>query len=134
MTEFPFGDKTYRIVTKESKITLPKALQTKAVKYYHTTLCHPGETRTELTMAQHYTWKGMRNTVEAVCKYCRICQLNKPKLRPVGHLPPKAAEEVPWETLCIDLIGPYLVAGQNKSEPDMRLHCLTMIGPVTGWF
>jgi hypothetical protein len=51
-TEFPFGDKTYRIVTKESKIVLPKALQTKEVKYNHTTLCHPGETQTELTMAR----------------------------------------------------------------------------------
>jgi hypothetical protein len=33
-----------------------------------------------------------------------------------------------------DLIGPYLIVGQNKSEPDMRLHCLTMTDPVTGWF
>ena len=57
--EFPFGDKKFNLVTKQDKIVLPTSLQTKAVKYYHTTLCHPGETRMELTMGQHYTWKGM---------------------------------------------------------------------------
>jgi hypothetical protein len=56
-TEFPFGDTTYKLITKEDKIVLP------AVKYYHKTLCHPGESLTELTMAQHFTWKGMQNTV-----------------------------------------------------------------------
>jgi transposase InsO family protein len=90
------------------------------------------ETRTELTMAQHYAWKGMRNTVVNVCKRCHMCQVNKPKLRPVGHLPPKKAEEGPWETLCIDLIGPYTIQGADKEE--LTLHCLTMIDPVTGWF
>jgi primosomal protein N'' len=55
-------------------------------------------------------------------------------MKALGHLPPKVAEEVPWETLCIDLIGPYLIEGQTKKEPDLKLHCLTMIDPVTGWF
>jgi hypothetical protein len=59
--------------------------------------------------------------------------LNKLKLKALGHLPPKVAEEVPWETLCIDLIGPYLIAGRTKKEPDMTLHCLTMIDPVMGF-
>jgi hypothetical protein len=61
-----------------------------------------------------------------------MCQVNKPKLRPVGHLPPKKAEEGPWETLCIDLIGPYTIQGADKEE--LTLHYLTMIDPVTGWF
>ena len=132
-TTFPFGDTEFRLITKEDKIVIPKSLQVKAVKYYHQTLCHPGETRTELTMGQHYTWMGMRKTVEKVCKYCRTCQLNKSKLRAMGHLPPKTAEEIPWERLCIDLIGPYTVAGRTKAA-ERTLHCLTMIDPATGWF
>jgi RNase H-like domain found in reverse transcriptase/Integrase zinc binding domain len=136
-TTFKFAGSDFRPVTKEDKIVLPKALQHKAVQYYHAILCHPGQTRTELTMAQHYTWVGMRNTVRQVCEHCGSCQLHKAKVqRSFGHLPPKKAEEGPWETLCINLIGPYLIKGQTQKQqdPDLTLHCLTMIDPVTGWF
>jgi transposase InsO family protein len=132
-SKFPFGDKEYELITKEDKIVLPRALQRKAVQWYHSTLLHPGETRTELTMSQHYTWKGMRKTIEDVCKRCSTCQLTKPKLRQVGHLPPKEPEEIPWERLCIDLIGPYTIGAKCKSD-ELTLHCLTMIDPATGWF
>ena len=94
---------------------------------------HPGTTRTELTMSQHYTWKGMRTTIKNVCQTCQLCQMHKPKVRRVGHLPPKTPEEIPWERLCIDLIGPYKV-GNPKRNDETTLHCLTMIDPVTGWF
>jgi predicted outer membrane repeat protein len=130
---FPFGDEEYCLITKGGKIVLPKSLQTKAVKWYHVQLMHPGETRTELTMAQHYTWVGMRNTVKQVCQYCPSCQLTKSKTQHYGHLPPKEANVRPWETLCIDLIGPYTI-GSKKNGDEVTLHCLTMIDPATGWF
>jgi Integrase zinc binding domain len=135
-TTFKFAGRDFKLVAKEDKIVLPKALQHKAVQYYHAILCHPGQTHTELTMAQHYTWVGMRNTVRQVCERCGSCQLHKAKKQHFGHLPPKKAEEGPWETLCIDLIGPYLIRGLNQQQrdPDLTLHCLTMIDPVTGWF
>ena len=48
-----------------------------------------------------------------------------------GLLPVKTAEIIPWHTLCVDLIGPYTFGkGKNK----LKLHCLTMIDPTTGWF
>jgi Integrase zinc binding domain len=129
-TTFKFAGCDFKLVTKEDKIVLPKALQHKAVQYYHAILCHPGQTRTELTMAQHYTWVGMRNTVQQVCERCSSCQLQKAKVQSFGHLPLKKAEEGPWETLCIDLIGPYLIKGKTwKHDPGLTLHCLTMINP-----
>ena len=131
--DFRRGDKTYSLVTKEGKIVLPRGMQKKVVEWYHGVLMHPGETRTELTIGQHYTWKGMRKTVQSVCQRCKACQLNKPKLRKLGHVPPKTAEEIPWERLCIDLIGPYTI-GNPKKKNHTTLHCLTMIDPVTGWF
>ena len=130
---FHRGDKTYDLVVKEDKIVLPKALQKRATEWYHAMLMHPGETRTELTMGQHFTWKKMRSTVQGVCQRCKACQLNKPKLRKLGHLPPKIPEEIPWERLCIDLVGPYTI-GDKKKKNEATLHCLTMIDPVTGWF
>ena len=130
---FHRGDKTYELVTKENKIVVPKSMQTPVVEWYHGVLMHPGETRTELTIGQHYTWKGMRKTVQTVCQSCQACQLNKPKVRKHGLLPPKIAEDIPWERLCIDLIGPYTV-GDPKKKDFATLHCLTMIDPATGWF
>ncbi len=125
------GDKNYDLFTKDGKIVVPKTLQKKAVQFYHALLMHPGETRTELTIAQHFTWKGMRKTVQSVCKNCSSCQLSKPRLQKLGKLPPKSAEIVPWETVCIDLIGPYTI---GKGTDEITLHCLTMIDPATGWF
>ena len=67
------GDHSYELVTCEDCIVLPKALQKKAVEWYHAMLLHPGETRMEITMAQHYTWKGMHKTVQSVCSRCQAC-------------------------------------------------------------
>ena len=37
---------------------IPKLLEKQVVEWYHNTLCHPGETRTELSIAQHIYWKN----------------------------------------------------------------------------
>jgi len=42
-------------------------------------------------------------------------------------------EEIPWERVCIDLVGPYTFGSPKKSD-ETTLHCLTMIDPATGWF
>ena len=49
----------------------------------------------------------------------------------MGHLPPKEPEVIPWQKLCINLIGPYAV-GMGKYAT--TLHALTMIVPATRWF
>lgn len=46
-----------------------------------------------------------------------------------GHLPAKIAEVVPWQTLCVDLIGPYTLGKKNK----LTIWAITMIDPSTGW-
>ena len=94
-------------------------------------LLHPGETRTELTMGQHHAWKGMRKDIQSICSRCAACQLHKPKNLKLGHLPPKLPDEIPWERLCIDLIGPYTISTNPSNES--TLHCLTMIDPTAGW-
>jgi hypothetical protein len=37
-----------------------------------------------------------------------------------------------WKVLCVDLIGPYTLRGQDGSSIDIM--CLTMINPATSWF
>ncbi len=93
--ERKFSGQTYTLVTRENKIVLPTSLQKKAVDWYHEILCHPGETRTELTMGQHFCWKGMQTTVVDVCKRCPTCQRNKLSRKKYGKLPAKEAEVTP---------------------------------------
>jgi hypothetical protein len=49
-----------------------------------------------------------------------------------GHLPEKEAESEPWEILCVDLIGPYIL--KRKGKKPLQLWCVTMIDPATSWF
>ena len=95
-------------------------------------LCHPGETQTEKTLRQHFDWKGLHTTVHGVCMKCPSCQREKITNHKYGKLPPKQAETNPWDTICLDLIGPYTIPQKGKNP--LKLWCLTMIDPATGWF
>ena len=88
----------------------------------------------ENTVNQHLTWKGLRKTVHDVCTKCDTCQRTKRTKKKYGHLPPKEAETIPWDTLCVDLIGPYKIPQSNKSDDPLTLWAVTMIDPATGWF
>lgn len=131
--QFAHGDKSFELITRHDKICVPKDLQLRAIEWYHTILMHPGETRTELTIGQHFFWKGMKEMIARECKRCQKCQFTKRKYRKLAKIPPKNPEAIPWERCCIDLIGPYDF-GKKNTPNHIRLHCLTMIDPATGWF
>ena len=38
----------------------------------------------------------------------------------------------PWDTLCVDFIGPYVIPRKGKNT--LKFWCLTMIDPATGRF
>jgi transposase InsO family protein len=40
---------------------------------------------------------------------------------------------MPWDKMCIDLIGPYTINRRGKLKP-LICKCVTMIDPATGWF
>ena len=40
---------------------------------------------------------------------------------------------MPWNKLCVDLIGPYFIQIKEKQKYT-NLKAVTMINPVTGWF
>ena len=81
---------------------------------------------------QHFDWRGLCTKVHNVCKKCPTCQRAKTKNQKYGKLPPKQAETNPWDTLCVDLIGPYTIPRKGKNP--LELWYLTMIYPVIGWF
>ena len=60
------GSKSYDLIVKHNKIVMPKPLQKHIVQWYHTQLCHPGETRTKQTIAQHFYWKNLQQIMHKV--------------------------------------------------------------------
>ena len=113
------GDKDHRLICRNNKICLPKALQRKNADWYHEMLCHPGDTWTEHTLRQHFDWRGLCKTFHDMCKKCPTRQRAKTTNQKYGKLPPKQAETNPWDTLWVDLIGPYMIPLKGKT----RLNC-----------
>jgi len=132
---YTFSNSAYELITKNDKIYVPKYLQHKCAGWYHFKLMHPGEQRLELNIAQHYAWIGLKSTCIHVCKRCENCAVSKKRDQKIGLLPPKPNPEIiPWNTLCINLVGPYKFGDEKKPETYIELHCMTMIDPATGFF
>lgn len=85
-------------------MALLPSLQQKTIDWYHDILCHPGTTRTEVTIRQHLDRKGLRTMGIATCKKCPSCQKAKPTNQKYGKLPAELAKQNPWHTLCVNLI------------------------------
>ncbi len=118
----------------QDRIYVPKALRKHVVDWYHTYLMHPGETRTEETIAQHLYSPNIRKLVQERVKSCDKCKLAKRKLVKYGLLPLKNVDTdiQPWRRLCVDCIGPYKIRRKNK--PPIEFQAGTMIDPATSWF
>ena len=83
-------------------------------------------------IAQHLHWPKLKDDCEHLVKLCPTCKRNKRKAKSHGLLPPKNDEVIPWDHLCIDLIGPYTIT--RKGQEDLICKCVTIIDPATGWF
>jgi len=130
-----FSDSTCELIAKNDEICVPKCLQHKRAEWCHLTLMHPGEQRLELTIAQHHTWIGLKATCEHACKHCDNCAVSKKRDQKKGLLPPKPNPDViPWQTLCVDPVGPYKFSDPEKPETHIELHCVTVMDPATGFF
>ena len=129
---FSTADKVREMVCYNGKIVIPTALQKEVIEWYHHYLSHPGINRTNETIGQHLWWPKMRMQITTSVRSCAICQRNKKQRKKYGHLPEKTAEAIPWDKLCVDLIGPYQF--KRKGLPTLICKCVTMIDPATGWF
>jgi hypothetical protein len=120
-------------VCKDGWLVILKLLEVRVVKWYHHYLQYPGHTRLEEMMNTAMYWKGMRTTIRSLPKSCRSCQINERWSRRIhGHLPPKTIYTIPWECLCVDLIGPYTLKGKDNMKIDIM--ALTMINPTSSRF
>ena len=123
-----FSDNTHELITENNKMYIPKALQHRCAKCYHLTLMDPGKQRSELTVAQHYTWIGLCETCQHVCKRCHNCAASKERDKQYGMLPPKPTPEIiQWCALCMHLVGPCEFGNKKKPETHIKLHCLITV-------
>jgi hypothetical protein len=120
------------VILFHGKIYIPKPLRKQVLQWYHEMLQHPGATRTERTIRQHMTWPGLSTDVEEYVKHCRKCQICKNPRQKYGKLPVKQFEGNPWDTICVDLVGPYSVT--TKDDKEITLLAMTICDPATGWF
>ena len=51
---FHGGGDVFSLICKHDKIVIPQSLQSRIARWYHIQLMHPGETRTEQSLRQHY--------------------------------------------------------------------------------
>ena len=108
------------IIYYNNKIVLPQSLQRRVINWYHTTLLHPGIDRTIHTLKQHFHWQSLSSDVENIVRNCTTCAHYKKSTKHYGLVPTKIHSSVPWETVCVDLAGPWTIpqqptAAQSKS-------------------
>ena len=65
-------------------------------------------------------------------KSCKRCQKGKRREQKYGKVPPKTPDQVPWRNICVDLIFPYTLEGQDGKIMDIM--SLPIIDLDTGWF
>ena len=116
--------------TGMERVVVPKALQPRLMKWYHTMLVHPGVTRMYNTLHQHFTWQHMQRDIAAYLKPCHECQLGKRGGQSYGKIPLKDVETKLWADICVDLAGPWKATINN--EP-VTFHALTIVDPFTSW-
>ena len=129
------------LVMFEDRIYVPRRLRERTINWYHYYLCHPGEDRLYNTLKSVCFWDGMKNQIRNFSKRCEVCQKGKKRKRKYGHLPPKNVGELtPWDTVHVDLIGPYSLSAKQQQpdgsvvDKDFSLTCMTFVDPATGWF
>ena len=109
--------------------------------WYHFYLIHPGGGRLAKKNREVCYRKGLVTQSDLFDNMCKTCQHFKKRKTLYGHLPPKnIAELKPWDTVEVDLIGPYSKSiikhhpGGTVIRNNARLTCMTIIDLATGWF
>jgi hypothetical protein len=112
------------------KIVIPVALVNLAISWFHRLLRHPGATRMYFTMSRHFYFPNMKQMIIDYVKTCDICQRSKVSFPGLGDVPPKLAEQNPWEEVQTDLIGPWEF--KFNSQVMVIVKAITTIDPFLG--
>ena len=84
----------------------------------------------EAIICQHLYCPNIINTVCGDVTNCDTFQSTKQSNKQYGKLPAKLAGEIPWNKICVDIIGPYVINIMGNKY-NLHIKAITMIDPVT---
>ena len=85
---------------------------------------------TEAMLFQHFYWPSIIPAIQNEGINCDTCQRTKQSNKRYGKLTAKLAEETPWNKMCVNLIGPYIIRRKGKNK-NLHIKSVTFINPVT---
>jgi transposase InsO family protein len=88
------------------------------------------------TIQQHFTWNNLFSDIANIVRSCPTCQRFKKQRKQYGHVPPVQHQPHPWNTVAVDLIGPWTIPQATRmaeANSPVQLLVLTMIDPDTYW-
>ena len=90
------------------KSVLPTPLLMEVLQWYHIMLGHSGIQRLYDTFQTRFHADGLHKQFIATVRHCpNECQRAKDNGRQYGKLPPRDSGYSPFETVAVDLIGPW---------------------------
>ena len=93
----------------EDNIDIMSILKRYVLYWYQTDLLHPGIYRMEVIIWQKIYWYIIGNAIRKEVTNCDTCQRTELSKIKYGKLSAKEAEEIPRNSICVDLIVPYII-------------------------
>ena len=110
------------------KICIPDELLDRIIDWYHQVLSHTGYMRIYGTISSIMHHEKLKSRCQERIKSCNICQRSKLPGRGYGHLPPREANNMPWQEIAVDLIGPWTLKIRGV---EITIRALTIIDTTT---
>ncbi|XP_039282939.1 uncharacterized protein LOC120351059 [Nilaparvata lugens] len=110
LTSYRLHNRLWEKKTRDGwRIVIPPNFPTRLLFRYHDDdlMGHPGYAETYRNIATYYTWLRMKVQITVYVQNCLLCSCSKAYNR--NHEPTQRPRRStrPWETVCLDLMGPY---------------------------
>lgn len=101
--------------TKPWQVYVPSKARLQVLLHFHDSMTagHPGADETERTIRQSYFWPEIRQDVRSHIDLCHLCACVKSTAIANPGLTPRIPTK-PWETVALDLMGPYPETQRKK--------------------
>ena len=93
---FSGGDQNHSLISQNSKVCLPVALQKKTVDWYHEIFFHPGETRTEHTLHKFLTGKDFAQQSTTCVRNAQHDKKKRQTIRNMANFHLNILKQIPW--------------------------------------
>jgi hypothetical protein len=133
-----FGTQSTRLLAYRAKpedhwrICLPTSKLNTIISFYHKALGHAGSSRIYQTISMHFHNPELADSIRQYVRRCNACQRFKRTQVQYSKLPPREADAVPWNTVAVDLIGPWPWIDPITGV-EHQFNALTIIDVVTNY-